>query len=55
VSRGALYHHFAGKDALFQAVVQALEARIARADDPGAALVQGRAALAELIRRVTTP
>jgi AcrR family transcriptional regulator len=28
VSRGALYHHFAGKDALFQAVVQALEVRV---------------------------
>jgi AcrR family transcriptional regulator len=154
VSRGALYHHFAGKDALFEAVVQTLETRvlaelaervqgapdavttlhnaamawielagdpviqrvvlidapavlgwerrrtidenhalgavrttlqgvaregripeefidpfahmllssmdeialmIARADDPGAAVAQGRAALAELIRRVTTP
>ncbi|HZR50735.1 MAG TPA: TetR/AcrR family transcriptional regulator [Streptosporangiaceae bacterium] len=28
VSRGALYHHFAGKDALFQAVVDTLEARV---------------------------
>lgn len=28
VSRGALYHHFAGKDALFQAVVETLEARV---------------------------
>jgi AcrR family transcriptional regulator len=28
VSRGALYHHFAGKDALFEAVVQALADRI---------------------------
>jgi AcrR family transcriptional regulator len=28
MSRGALYHHFAGKDALFQAVVQALEVRV---------------------------
>ncbi|HEY1626834.1 MAG TPA: TetR/AcrR family transcriptional regulator [Streptosporangiaceae bacterium] len=28
VSRGALYHHFAGKDALFQAVVEALEVRV---------------------------
>ena len=25
VSRGALYHHFAGKDALFEAVVQSVE------------------------------
>jgi AcrR family transcriptional regulator len=28
VSRGALYHHFPGKDALFEAVVETLEARI---------------------------
>jgi AcrR family transcriptional regulator len=28
VSRGALYHHFAGKDALFGAVVDAVENRI---------------------------
>jgi AcrR family transcriptional regulator len=28
VSRGALYHHFAGKDALFQAVVATLDARV---------------------------
>lgn len=28
VSRGALYHHFAGKDALFQAVHESLAARI---------------------------
>ncbi|HLJ99454.1 MAG TPA: helix-turn-helix domain-containing protein [Streptosporangiaceae bacterium] len=28
VSRGALYHHFAGKEALFAAVVQTLEDRI---------------------------
>jgi AcrR family transcriptional regulator len=28
VSRGALYHHFAGKDALFEAVVESVEARI---------------------------
>ena len=25
VSRGALYHHFAGKDALFEAVVDSVE------------------------------
>jgi AcrR family transcriptional regulator len=30
VSRGALYHHFPGKEALFLAVFEALEARIAR-------------------------
>ena len=29
VSRGALYHHFAGKDALFSAVVDSVENRIA--------------------------
>jgi AcrR family transcriptional regulator len=28
VSRGALYHHFSGKDALFEAVVQSVEDRI---------------------------
>ena len=29
VSRGALYHHFPGKDALFEAVVESVENRIA--------------------------
>jgi AcrR family transcriptional regulator len=28
VSRGALYHHFAGKDALFEAVVESVEASV---------------------------
>jgi len=28
VSRGALYHHFPGKDALFEAVVESVENRI---------------------------
>ena len=28
VSRGALYHHFAGKDALFEAVVESVDERI---------------------------
>ncbi|MFZ2048503.1 MAG: helix-turn-helix domain-containing protein, partial [Trebonia sp.] len=28
VSRGALYHHFAGKDALFEAVVASVEQRV---------------------------
>ncbi|HEU5159222.1 MAG TPA: TetR/AcrR family transcriptional regulator [Streptosporangiaceae bacterium] len=49
VSRGALYHHFAGKEGLFQAVHEAVEAKIdqeiARAtqgiDDPVAALRAG--------------
>jgi len=30
VSRGALYHHFAGKEALFAAVLEAVEADVAR-------------------------
>lgn len=30
VSRGSLYHHFKGKDALFDAVLEAVEGRIAR-------------------------
>ena len=46
VSRGALYHHFAGKDALFGAVVESVENRITAeltaaisdAPDPVAAL-----------------
>lgn len=29
VSRGSLYHHFAGKDALFEAVLEQAEARVA--------------------------
>ena len=29
ISRGALYHHFAGKDALFEAVLGAVEAKVA--------------------------
>jgi AcrR family transcriptional regulator len=28
VSRGSLYHHFAGKDALFEAVLEEVEARV---------------------------
>src|SRR5215472_4995198 len=28
VSRGSLYHHFAGKDALFEAVLEAIETRV---------------------------
>ncbi len=30
ISRGALYHHFAGKDALFAAVLEAVEADVGR-------------------------
>ncbi len=49
VSRGALYHHFANKEALFEAVFLDLEAEIAervavvaaRATDPAAALRAG--------------
>ena len=49
VSRGSLYHHFASKDALFEAVLEALEARVgnevvvaaATAPDPVARLRTG--------------
>ena len=49
VSRGSLYHHFASKDALFEAVLEALEARVgnevvvaaATAPDPVARLRAG--------------
>ena len=49
VSRGSLYHHFASKDALFEAVYEALEARVgnevvaaaATAPDPVARLRAG--------------
>ncbi|MDR8410678.1 TetR/AcrR family transcriptional regulator [Nonomuraea sp. 3-1Str] len=49
LSRGALYHHYAGKDALFEAVLEAVEAEVGRAiiasvrgvDDPRRALVTG--------------
>ncbi|MER7502397.1 TetR/AcrR family transcriptional regulator [Nonomuraea pusilla] len=65
LSRGALYHHYAGKDALFEAVLEATEsaigARIADAvrgvADPAAALRTGALAWIRLagdpvIRRV---
>jgi len=49
ISRGALYHHFSSKDALFMAVLEAIEAEIAAATvkgsrgsaTPGAALRAG--------------
>jgi AcrR family transcriptional regulator len=49
VSRGALYHHFAGKEALFEAVLEAVEDRVAQAirasvagiADPAESLRQG--------------
>ncbi|MEV0203438.1 TetR/AcrR family transcriptional regulator [Nonomuraea sp. NPDC050691] len=49
LSRGALYHHYAGKDALFEAVLEAVESEVGRAilasvrgvDDPRQALVTG--------------
>ena len=49
VSRGALYHHFAGKEALFEAVLEAVERDVAQAvldsvagiTDPVEALRQG--------------
>jgi AcrR family transcriptional regulator len=58
LSRGALYHHFAGKAALFEAVVEAVEAagveRLVAAsrgvEDPEAALRAGCRAWLELVR-----
>ena len=60
VSRGSLYHHFAGKDALFEAVLEALEARVgnevvvaaAAAPDPVARL---RAGCLEWVRLAGDP
>jgi AcrR family transcriptional regulator len=52
VSRGALYHHFAGKDALFEAVVETVENRIlaelaeATRDSPDAIATLNAAAMA---------
>jgi AcrR family transcriptional regulator len=58
VSRGALYHHFDTKDALFEAVLEAVEAEIAQAtvvasrgvDDPVEALQVGADAFLKLAR-----
>ena len=58
VSRGALYHHFQGKEDLFVAVLEAVEATIAQAtvdasrgiDDPVAALYAGCNAWLDLSR-----
>jgi AcrR family transcriptional regulator len=47
VSRGSLYHHFAGKEALFQAVLQDLELRVATALNTAA---QGVTDPVELLR-----
>jgi AcrR family transcriptional regulator len=52
VARGALYHHFPAKDALFAAVYQAVQAEVASAvvaaalaaDDPGEAVYTGLSA-----------
>jgi AcrR family transcriptional regulator len=52
VARGALYHHFAGKDALFAAVYQVVQAEVATAvvtsaltaDDPAEAVYTGLSA-----------
>jgi AcrR family transcriptional regulator len=52
VSRGAVYHHFSGKEALFEAVLEALETRVqeevmraaATIEDPAEALRVGAAA-----------
>jgi AcrR family transcriptional regulator len=56
VSRGALYHHFAGKDALFEAVLEVVEngvtarlaAEIARAPDPVSAVESAALAWIEM-------
>ena len=56
ISRGALYHHFASKDAIFEAVLEAAELRVVKAaseaaakeDNPLDALRAGCAAWLEL-------
>ncbi|HWF78646.1 MAG TPA: TetR family transcriptional regulator [Caulobacteraceae bacterium] len=58
VSRGALYHHFRGKEALFEAVFEAMEAEIAQivlarsaaAASPAEALAVGGDAFLDLAR-----
>jgi AcrR family transcriptional regulator len=64
VSRGSLYHHFASKEALFEAAFQAVEERIgqeilvAAADVPGAfedALISLRTGALEWIRLAGDP
>jgi AcrR family transcriptional regulator len=44
VSRGSLYHHFKGKDALFEAVLEALETDVGRRTTQAAAGASGPAA-----------
>ncbi len=61
VSRGALYHHFANKEAVFTAVLESVEARVAKqvaaaaagASNPLDALRAGCAAWLELARDAT--
>jgi AcrR family transcriptional regulator len=66
VSRGALYHHFAGKEALFEAVLEEVERRVAQSvmdsvaevADPVEALYEGTRAWLELtsdpaVRRIS--
>jgi AcrR family transcriptional regulator len=58
MSRGALYHHFASKEAVFEAVLHQIEAEVAEATvaasrgarDPAAALRAGCEAFLELAR-----
>src|SRR5438477_215898 len=60
VSRGSLYHHFASKEALFEAVAEEVETSVgtqtlaaaAGADGPVAALRAGAATIDELFRRL---
>ena len=47
VSRGSLYHHFASKEALFEAVLEAVETRIG---EETAASIVGREGATELLR-----
>jgi AcrR family transcriptional regulator len=66
VSRGALYHHFASKEALFEAVLEELQAKCARTivasvaglDDPAEMLREGSLAFLRLagdpvVRRIS--
>jgi len=59
VSKGALYHHFSGKQAVFEAVLESLETRAGQAigrsgagvEDPWARATAGLRALVEEVQR----